>query len=198
MIWSEPSGVTGTAEDLESVKRWCNIVEGNTVTDDMLEDMIKAATRYVERHQRRQLLSATYTAYLDDWPESGTIEIRDKLPIQSITSVQYKDVNAATQTVTATNYHTSLASYHSPARIIPIWGYTWPELQEGAVERVIITLTAGYGALSTLPMTTRAAIRYFVGQMVEYREPVVTGTIVAEMPFTVRMAMDADCWGSYA
>lgn len=197
MKWSEPSGMSGLADDLDMVKSWCHLTDDNSTTDADVADMIRHAMRIVERHQKRQLLSATYTAYLEDWPDDGVIVFRDKLPITAVSAVKYKDDTDGTlQTVTSTNYHTSLASYHSPARIVPISGYTWPTLQTGGVERVQVTVTAGYGNAAQIPMTTRAAIRWLVSHMVENREPVVMSS-VSELPLTVKAAMDADCWGWY-
>lgn len=200
MKWSQPTYTGNITAEIARVRAWCNLTEDNTTGDDLLHEMILVAVGEIEKYQRRQLLSATYTAYLDDWPESGVIEIRDKLPITAISAVKYKadDGSGTLTTVTASNYHTSLASYHSPARIVPISTYTWPTLATGYVERVQVSLTAGYGSTESIPMTTRAALRYLVAQMVEVREPVVVGSISSEIPLTVRAAMDADCWGWYA
>jgi len=193
VLWSAPTSTSGLADDLLAVKSWCHIVDGNATSDDQLRDMIQDAMRCVETYQRRQLLTATYAVTMDDWPANGVIEIRDKLPIATIVSVQYKDADGDTQTVTATNYHTSLPR-NSPARIQPISGYAWPTLQTGALERVTVNLTAGYGNAHQVPMTTRAAIRDLVAEMVENRGPTVTGTIVAEIPGKLKRNLDAECW----
>ena len=198
MRWSAPSGVIVPPEAIERLRSWCNLTDDNTVADRDLLDMLLHAMGVVEKYQRRQLLTATYAVYFDDWPADGTIVINDKLPIASIVSVQYVDTAGDTQTVTSTNYNASIVSQDSPARIIPIEGYSWPQLETGSPDRVIVNLTAGYGDLNSVPDTTKAALKWLVAQQVEHREPVLVGATVAELPFTVKTALDLECWGWYA
>jgi len=196
--WSEPSSVSGQPEDVARLLSWLNLTEDNMTTSEDVMEFARMAVGYVERYQRRCLLSSTFTAYMDDWPDGGEIVLDDKLPIQSVTSVKYKAYTDGTlTTVTASNYHTLLSSYHSPARIKPIWSYTWPTLQDGAYDRVQVTVTAGYGTYHQIPMTTRAAIRFLVANFNEYRESIIVGTINSELPVLTR-ALDCECWGSYA
>lgn len=199
MLWSAATSTSGIADDLERVKSWCNVVSGNSTSDADVMDMIRAAMSFVEKYQRRQLLTATYSVKYDDWPDGdGTIELRDKLPIASITSVQYKDSDGDTQTVTSTNYHTSLPR-NSPGRIVPISGYSWPTLQTGGIERVTVNLTAGYGTADQIPMTTRAAIRMIVSDFVDERGSVLVGATASEIPKKLKRCLDAECWtlGAY-
>ena len=119
------------------------------------------------------------------------------IAITAVSAVKYKESTAGTlTTVTASNYATSFPT-SSPGRIVPISSYAWPTLYTDAVDRVQVSLTAGYGSAVNVPMTTRAAIRYLVAQMVEFREPVVLGMTAAEIPQTLKGALDDDCWGWY-
>ena len=157
--------------------------------------MIRAAVGFVEAYQRRQLLTATYTAYLENWPSGDTIEIRDKLPIASITAVKYKadDDDGTLTTITSTNYGTRLP-YASPAWIKFIDGYSYPTLKTGAVERIQISLTAGYGTADQIPWTTRAAIRMLVSDFVDERGTVIIGTTANEIPNKLKRCLDPECW----
>jgi len=197
MRWSAPTYTGDMTAEIAAVRSWCNLTEDNTTDDGMLRDMILAAVGQVERYQRRQLISATFTVTMDDWPRDGCFWFRDHLPITAVSAVKYKESTAGTlTTVTASNYATSFPR-SSPGRIVPISSYAWPTLYTDAVDRVQVSLTAGYGSAVNVPMTTRAAIRYLVAQMVEFREPVVLGMTAAEIPQTLKGALDDDCWGWY-
>lgn len=56
---------------------------------------------------------------------------------------------------------------------------------------VAVRCVVGYGSTaSTVPAAIRAAMKILIGHWFEHREPVVTGTIVAQMP----MSVDALLW----
>lgn len=197
MRWSEPTYTGNVTAELERLKSWCNVHEDDTVTDADIHEAALWACDEVGGIQRRQLIAATFTVYADDWPDDGTICFRDKLPITAVSAVKYKDGDGVLQTVDSSNYHTSIVGYNSPARIVPITGYSWPTLQSGAVDRVQLSVTAGYPTVEQIPMPTRGAIRYLVAQKVAAREPVVIGSISSEIPLTLRTAIQAGEWGWY-
>ena len=162
--------------------------------------MISAARAAVEKRLRRQLLTATWKAYLDEFPDADEggqeIEIKDKLPITVVTSITYVDGNGATQTLAASAYQVDCASKQSPCRINPAYGTSWPDVRPDTPKAVCITFTAGYGAAAAVPGSIKLAILLLVANWVRNRE--AAGVSVNPLPFGFDLALEAEDWGPYS
>lgn len=158
--------------------------------------MLAAARQWVENRLKRQLITATWIGYLDEFPE--TIYIADKLPVATISSVQYYDTDNVLQTVTATDYQTDLVSENTPARISPVSGESWP-LTYDKYNAVKITFTAGYGSTrESVPLGIRHAILMVAADWFANREETVIGTINSKIANGVEMVLQPFDWGWYA
>ena len=161
-----------------------------------IQRRITSARQSVEKFIRRSLITQTRQITLDDFP-GGTKQVGfvrygygqtiyiDVGPVISpLTSVKYTDGAGATQTVAATNYHTDLVS--TPARVKPISGYVWPTVQMGGLATVQVLYQAGYGDAADVPEPIKTGIKWLVAHLHEMREPTITGTIIAEIPLSIR------------
>lgn len=146
---------------------------------------IAASRQWIEQYLGRQLVTATWTMTLDEFPGDGVIEL-PRPPLASVGSVKYYDGDRAQQTFAAAGYHV-LASGAAPeapmGRIELAEGYAWPTTYsgEGAVQ---IEFVAGYGAASAVPVQIKQAIRMHAAELYERREQVVLGA-VAPVAITV-------------
>jgi len=146
---------------------------------------ITASRQWIEQYLGRQLITATWTMTLDEWPEDGVIEI-PRPPLLSVTSVKYLDVTRTQQTFAAAGYHEH--KYVGPeapmGRIELASGYAWPTTYdgEGVVE---IVFSAGYGAATAVPVQIKQAIQIHAGEFYERREQVIVGTISTPAAITV-------------
>jgi len=163
--------------------------------DTYLDSLIAAATRHVESLSSRQLLTATWAARMDDFPEE--IELRI-LPVASVVSIVYVDPDAVSQTLAAANYRTDIESPDCPGRISPAYGMTWPAVRGETYNAVTVSFTAGYGAAAAVPETYKQAILLLVAHWFENREPVNIGNIVNTIPLAFTSLMAAEGWGTYA
>ena len=155
----------------------------HTNDDDLIDVLISAATGYVEEFTGRQLVEATWKLTLDEFSE--TIRL-PRPPLISVDSIEYVDVDGATQTLTVmTDYYVDDRSFL--ARIKPAYGESWPSTRE-VMEAVIITYTCGYARLEGVgsgsgsgsgdgsesadyvPDAIKAAIKLLVADMYEHRE----------------------------
>lgn len=80
---------------LDEVKNNLRIISEDH--DDLLEDLIAAAVTEAENHTGRQLLRATYLAYLDQYP--GNILKITLGPVASIVAVRYYPAGAQEQAI---------------------------------------------------------------------------------------------------
>jgi uncharacterized phiE125 gp8 family phage protein len=158
--------------------------------------MLAAARQWVENRLHRQLITATWKMYLDSFPVE--IQIPDKLPVATITTIKYYDTANVFQTAAASLYDTDLASDNRPPRICPVSGQSWP-LTYDRYNAVEVTFTAGYGATrESVPLGIRHAILILAADWWNNREDVLIGAPSSRIETGVEMCLQPFDWGFYA
>jgi uncharacterized phiE125 gp8 family phage protein len=158
--------------------------------------MLATARQWVENRLHRQLITATWIGYLDTF--QSVVEIEDKLPIKTISSIQYYDSTDTLQTLSSSLYQTDLVSENTPPRIEPVSGQSWPSTYD-RYNAVRITFTAGYGATrESVPLGIRHAILMVAADWWANREETVIGTINSKIANGVEMVLQPFDWGWYA
>lgn len=164
--------------------------------DTLMAELVKAATAVTERYLSRALITQTLSLSLDSFRDPNKYNdpylltasdpgIRlPRPPIQSITTVQYRDSDGTLQTFDAANY--TLRN----GELVLKAGKTWPTLgdEPGAV---LITYDAGYDADGTLvPEGVKQAILRLVLHQYERADgdPLLDpATLALLAPFRVRV-----------
>jgi uncharacterized phiE125 gp8 family phage protein len=147
---------------------------------------IAASRQWIEQYLGRQLVTATWTMTLDEFPGDGVIEL-PRPPLVSVSSVKYYDGDRVLQTFDPASYyvHASGGGPEAPmGRIELAEGSAWPTTYdgEGAIE---VAFVAGYGADAAVPAQIRQAIQIHAGELYERREQVIVGTISTPSAITV-------------
>ena len=141
---------------------------------DYIVSLINATRVLAEKLTARALITQTWQLKLDDW-QSNRI-ILPRLDVQSISSIQYVDVNGATQTLANNQYtNTGLGN----RILIPSYGVTWPSLRQH-VDVVTITFVAGYGAASAVPQPIKRWMLLHISDLFENREAVIVGAPIVK------------------
>lgn len=182
----------------------------------LLSGLIIGARQRVETLLRRQIITAAYDLFLDEFPYrrggrwgayqrnpvgGGSIgDIYDISaiylplpPLQSVTSVSYIDANEVTQVVAASNYIVDASS--EPARIVPVSTFTWPT-PGGRPNAVITRFVTGYGDASFVPENIKIAIKMLAAHWYENREE-GSSIRIRENPIGIDALLDAERWGNY-
>lgn len=148
--------------------------------DDLITIFIKAARESAENFMGRQLVSATWEEYLDEFPD-----VIDLLPcpVTSVTSIKYYDSDGTLQTLAASVYDADVVS--EPARIAEAYGQSWPDTQE-RLNAVVVRYVAGY---SSIPSTIKAGMLLHIGHLYENRQD-VTVEKMNELPMGSRYLYD--------
>jgi len=150
---------------------------------DYIESLITAARGHAESITRRQLIDATWVLKLDSFPASGGIIRLPRPALSSVTSITYLDTNGDSQTWSSEEYRVDTGA--EPGRITEAYGYTWPTARV-VTGSITITYVAGYGdEAADVPGAIRHAIKMLVSHWYEFREPVISGTIIAQVPTAV-------------
>lgn len=152
------------------------------VEDAKLEQLIEAATAHLDGRDGplvRALMTQTWDYTLHCFPCERYISL-PLAPVQSITSITYKDTNGQDQTFAGSNYTLSADKDWQPrVNLAPLasWPATWNE-----PDAVKIRAVYGY---TLVPMPIRQAILLLAAHWYENREPVNVGNITSELPFGV-------------
>lgn len=160
---------------LQQVKEWTRV--DATTSDAELSGLIQAATDRAERIMDRPLINRTYTLTLDAFKTEIRIY---KMPLQSVTSIQYEDTDGDTQTLATSVYKVDLGSPETRGRITEAFGQTYPSTRDenGAVT---ITFVAGFGAnWNSIPQDIQQAIAYLVGHYYDTRDIVGDNMTIPE------------------
>ena len=139
-----------------------------------LDALIVAARTQAEQFTGRALITQTWQLKLDDWQLSKIILPR--LDVQSITQVQYIDVNGATQTLASNQY---ALTGDGNRLLVPAYGVTWPSLRQFS-DVVTVTFVAGFGAAASVPQPIKNWLLLKIAALYENREGMLVGQTVAK------------------
>jgi uncharacterized phiE125 gp8 family phage protein len=175
---------TAYAVDLEEAKNYLRIEPGETAHDDVLASLIPVAQGYVESHTGRRLQAQTVNYYIDNWPGGDHI----KLPYAPLTTsvaptVTYVDTDSSSITFESTNWVADAVC--EPGRIVLEYSRSWPSGTLHPRNPIRVQYRCGYDGSSAVPEMLKLGVKLVVAQYNEFREPLITGTIITKVPKAV-------------
>ena len=173
-----PSVYPNTLTELKDHLKIADLVD--TSEDAVLTKYLQAAQYAIEQHCRITLITAHRVMTFDQFEDVIALP---RPPLQSVTSVKYLDADGTQQTLADSVYDVS--TIRKPGEISRGFGQSWPSVrnQRNAIE---VRWKAGFGdAAADVPDDLRHAHLLLCGHWYENRENVVTGTIVAKLPWAV-------------
>ena len=149
----------------------------HSTEDVYIGGLITAARRMAEMLTQRAFITQTIDLYLDEWPEAA-INIPFP-PLQSVSSIKYKDTTGTEYTWDAANYIVDIG--REPGRVVLADGVSWPSASLYATSPITVRFLAGYGAAgSNVPAAIRQALLLLIGHLYENRE--ATSQNVYQLP----------------
>lgn len=139
--------------------------------DTLITAMITAATEAAEQATGRAIMAQTWELTLDAFP--AALELT-RVPVDSITSVTYVDLDGTDQTLSALLYSLDNADDFGPAYVVPAYGTEWPETRD-EINAVQVRYAAGYADAAAVPESIKSWIKLQVGAMYENRESETVG-----------------------
>ena len=144
-----------------------HIMSDETDIDNYIDEMLKAARQVVEVHLGRKLITQTVQIIADSFP-GGDIELPFP-PVQSITSIAYRDTAGSNQTETG---YTLRAGNNNKNAVLQQPTSGWPSTDEEP-QAVTITMVCGYGdAASDVPEAIKFAIMQLASSWYAQRESI--------------------------
>lgn len=156
--------------------------------DSLLLTYAKAAIDLVEIETCRALIRRTFRYETSRFPESS-IQL-PVAPLFTVQSVQYYDSSGNLSTVDPALYTVDATSILG--RVNPTLGSVWPPTQFRRTDAVRVNFTAGYADTSDgVPAGLKMIVLYLAGHFFVNRVPVSMTNVAADIPYTLRFAMDA-------
>lgn len=160
---------------LAELKLQCRIDSNDE--DALLDLIIKAARAKAENYTGTAIVTQVWDQTLDAWP-CAEIELL-KPPATAITSVTYRDVAGATQTLSNTLYVLDAAQF--PGWLLPAYGAAWPAT-DGSANCITIRYATGYADAASIPGDMRAWLLLTAAFLYAQREVMVMGERISEIP----------------
>lgn len=126
-----------------------------TDDDEYFRLVIPSIRDQVEIYLGRALVTSVWEVTYDEFADEMQIPMA---PIQSITSVQYRDTDNVLQTLLSTAYQ-----FDTTGRLKPAYGTDWPSTYE-RYEAIKITYVAGYNHAGNVPDDIKHAMRLMIGE----------------------------------
>lgn len=145
--------------------------------DDLISALITVAREEAEHRTERALITQTWERVIDAFPEVEIV--LGKAPVQSITSITYTNTDGVETVIDGADY--VLDNIQLPNFVAPADGVSWPATMD-TMNAVKVRFSAGYGAASDVPMAIRQWMLLRIGTLYKFRESVIAGMPVAEMP----------------
>ena len=169
--------------------------------DDLITAYITAARSWCEAYVSRPLTATavTYRLSLDRFEDrryyhKGVIYF-PVAPVLATSGISYLPSGGGNSTTWASSDYTFDVT-SEPARLAPIYGAVYPSALE-QLNAITIPFTAGYTTAADVPQGCRTAIKMLAAHWYEIREPVITGTIIQDVPFGLQALLDPHKWGGY-
>jgi uncharacterized phiE125 gp8 family phage protein len=161
--------------------------------DVIIGSLINVAVNYLDVTGMlgKAMITQTWAEYIAPNPTTVHLSIT---PVQSVTSIEYYDVNNVLQTDTLSNYY--IIGSKSYKTIYPKSGFSFPVTfkRDDAIK---ITYVVGFGdTAESVPETVRHAIKMLVANYYENRENELIGTISKTLPFGIEqlIANERSSW----
>lgn len=174
---------------LAEAKEHCRVTHDDE--DAYIGVLISAARQWIEKTRSVALGSSTWQMTLPVFPDAAVIRVAC-YPLTAVSSIEYVDTSGVIQTLSTDRYSVDLSGrVHSVVRKPTA---TWPSTRIDTDSGVRINFTAGY---ETIPPTFKHAVKIIVAHWYMAREPIITGTIVADVPLSVKSLLDSEWNGVY-
>jgi len=137
-----------------------------TDQDTIIPILLKNARLAAEQYTDRQLITATYRWFANYF---SLYEIKLPVaPLQSISTIKYRDDDLQLVTLISTRYEVDAAS--DPGRVRPANNQNWPVVKD-RYQGVEITYTAGYGdTAASVPEPFKQFILAYAAWHYEHRD----------------------------
>lgn len=164
--------------------------------DDLLTANIQTSREHVEDITRRQLLTATWDYYLDEFPDEDYF----KLPfgnLQSVTHIKYTDSDGDQTTMTVTTEYIVETNGEQCGRIVLPYGKSWPSFTAYPSNPIVCRFVCGWTTAASIPSKIRTAVKMIAAKMYESRGDDIVGQTIVEDKFYHNLLSSSRLWDEF-
>jgi uncharacterized phiE125 gp8 family phage protein len=170
---------------------------GSMTGDDLAMSMLDAIVDKLQNDTSRTIMTTEWEAVYPRFPWQSDCFQMPRPPLNSITSIQYRDADFNLQTFDSSNYRAVLSD-QGQGLIALADGSEWPDTYWGAPDAVTVTLLAGYATdTADVPAHIQQISRLWFTHMWDQGRDAVVNVPVNEMPYALRYCTNQLYWGDY-
>jgi uncharacterized phiE125 gp8 family phage protein len=162
-----PATITAAPETepvtITQARQQCVGADTSSGTTDTLNRLIASERGFVEKYCGIKIVTQTLTLKCDSF---SNFERVPAAPVQSVTSVNYTDVNGASQLLDPAIYE--VRSDGLDVSIVLQFGQAWPNIQRGS--RIIVVVVAGFTEVPD-DLVSAMLLRIGNGYYISKRDP---------------------------
>jgi uncharacterized phiE125 gp8 family phage protein len=164
---------------LEMAKAQC-LAQGVTTDDELFLELIQSAREHAEAHTGARLIPAAVEMTFRCF---GDLQRLTQAPVQSVTAIEYLDIDGNLQTLGTDVYEfVNVSADVLRPRIRLAFNQTWPAVRR-AEDAVRVSATVGY---TVVPKPIIRAMLLLIGQWYDNRQDyVIERGVFAQLPNTV-------------
>ena len=172
-----------TSEPLTTSEVKLHLRVDGSAEDALIAMYAKAARMAVEEQCWIALFTQTWDYFCDTWPEGNEMEL-PRPPLQSVTSITYRDSAGVSHTLASASYRVDTSGL--VGRVVLKYGYEWPTETLDTGSPIAVRFVAGHATTATIPDMQKAAVLLLTGEMYQNREAAGTPQIM-EIPAIQRV-----------
>ena len=163
-----------TFEPLSTDQVKAHLLIETDAADDYIDECIEDAREWLEEEYGVACCEQTWDQVMDCFPLGSQPITLYRKPVQSITSIVYRDGSGAEIAMDTTGYAANLAG--DPPRVAPTGASSWPVADWGSLATVTIRFVAGAATAKQVPHRFRRALYLLIGEWFANREASMIGT----------------------
>jgi len=175
-----------------------------TAEDSLLTNLITTTREHVEDITRRQILTATWDYYLDEFPKDNFIELpfgnlqNDSAATPSTAPViTYKDTDGDSTTMVVSTEYLVETNGDQCGRIVLPYGKSWPSTTLYPSNPIKIEFVCGWTTAALVPYTIKQAVLRIAAKLYESRGEDIVGQLIHEDEFYDRLLASERLWGNF-
>jgi uncharacterized phiE125 gp8 family phage protein len=176
-----------------------NVATGDE--DDLLAALISTARQQVEHNTRRQLITATWDYYLDNFPKYNYIKIpfgNLQYAEPSDMTVTYRLTDGSTVTMNVGTDYLVETNGEQCGRIVLPYGMVWPQILLYPSNPITIRFKCGYGdTADKVPAKIKTAMKMLSANMYEDRGETEYSSRSVENPLFDRLLASYRLWDEF-
>jgi len=185
---------------IDELRLYLRIDDATGYEDDLLDNIISAATRNAEDITRRALLTQTWDYYLDSFPSTDAFKLpfgNLQTTVGDVSYIKYTNSAGTQTTMTLTTDYLVETNGEQCGRIVLPYGASWPSFTPYPSHPIVVRFICGWTTAALVPFNIKAAILLICADMYSVRAQKIMALNMAENKTTMNLLMSSRLWDEF-